>query len=176
MTKTKTPSNPRRQKAAYPAEQEGANPRQASFDAFYLNGGLDFSPGNAYKSAIAAGYSPNTAKSNCHILARRASIKVSIALEALGCDGFSQATKLLALREAKTVRWNQKREKWDEFEDTDVQLRATQEINRLQDSYPAPKEPTEDSRPITIVFGDKRFSEMMPPLAAQEKKPKTDEK
>src|SRR5579864_8628919 len=132
-------------KAAGSAEQEGANPRQASFDAFYLNGGPNFSPGNAYKSAVAAGYSSATAKSNCHILARRASIKVNIALGALGCDGFSQASKLLELREAKTVRWNQKREKWDEFGDADVQLRATQEINRLQDAYPAPKEKVEDS-------------------------------
>lgn len=90
MTKPKTPSTPRSQKLADPVEQEGANPRQASLDAFYLNGGPDFSPGNAYKSAIAAGYSSATAKSNCHILARRASIKVARALEALGCDGFSQ--------------------------------------------------------------------------------------
>ena len=173
MTKAKTPDNPRHQKPAGPAEQEGANPRQASFDAFYLNGTPAFRPGNAYKSAIAAGYSPNTAKSNCHILARRASIRVAQALEALGCDGFSQAAKLLELREAKTVRWNQKREKWDEFEDADVQLRATQEISRLQDAYPAPKEKVEDSRPITIVFG-KSLSSMMP--LAKEKKPKTDKK
>jgi len=173
MTKAKTSSNPRHQKPAGPAEQEGANPRQASFDVFYLNGGPDFSPGNAYKSAIASGYSSATAKSNCHILARRASIKVARALEALGCDGFSQAAKLLELREAKTVRWNQKKEKWDEFEDADVQLRATQEINRLQDSYPAPKEKVEDSRPITIVF-EGPLSSMMPP--AEEKKPKTGEK
>jgi len=161
MTKLKTPGTPRSQKPADPVEQEGANPRQASFDVFYLNGGLDFLPGNAYKSAIAAGYSPNTAKSKCHILARRARVKVAAALEALGCDGFSQATQLLELREAKTVRWNQKREKWDEFEDADVQLRATQEVNRLQDAYPAPKEKVEDSRPITIVFG-KSLSEYMP--------------
>ncbi|HVA94426.1 MAG TPA: hypothetical protein VNI36_05920 [Candidatus Dormibacteraeota bacterium] len=173
MTKRKTPGNSRHQKPADPAEQEGANPRQASFDAFYLNGGPHFSPGNAYKSAIAAGYSPNTAKSNCHVLARRASIKVARALEALGCDGFSQAAKLLELREAKTVRWNQKKEKWDEFEDADVQLRATQEINRLHDSYPAPKEPIEDARPITIVF-EGPLSSMMPP--AEAKKPKTGEK
>lgn len=172
MTKPKTPSNPRRQKPASPAEQEGANPRQASFDAFYLDGGPDFLPGNAYQSAIAAGYSPATAKSNCHILARRASIKVAKALEALGCDGFSQATKLLELREAKTVRWNQKREKWDEFGDADVQLRATQEINRLQDAYPAPKEKVEDSRPITIILPPS-LNSMMP--RAEEKKPK-DEK
>jgi len=173
MTKPKTPSSPRRQKPTGPAEQEGANPRQASFDAFYLNGAPAFRPGNAYKSAIAAGYSANTAKSNCHILARRASIKVALALEALGCDGFSQAAKLLELREAKTVRWNQKTEEWDEFGDADVQLRATQEINRLQDAYPAPKEKVEDSRPITIVF-PKSLSSMMP--VVEEKKPKTDEK
>lgn len=173
MTKPKTPSTLRSQKLADLVEQEGANPRQASFDAFYLNGGPDFRPGNAYKSAIAAGYSSATAKSNCHILARRASIKVARALEALGCDGFSQAAKLLELREAKTVRWNQKTEEWDEFENADVQLRATQEISRLQDAYPAPKEKVEDSRPITIVF-PKSLSSMMP--LAEEKKSKTEEK
>lgn len=161
MTKPKTPGTPRSQKPADLVEQEGANPRQASFDAFYLNGGPDFRPGNAHKSAVAAGYSPNTAKSKCHILSRRARVKVVAALEALGCDGFSQATKLLELRKAKTVRWNQKKEQWDEFEDADVQLRATQEINRLQDAYPAPKEKVEDSRPITIVF-PKSLSSMMP--------------
>ncbi len=67
----------------------------------HVKGGLHFSPGNAYQSAVAAGYSPNTAKSKCHILARRARVKVAAALEALGCDGFSQAVKLLELREAR---------------------------------------------------------------------------
>ncbi|MGC1107099.1 MAG: hypothetical protein WA876_11220 [Candidatus Acidiferrales bacterium] len=152
MKKPKTPSGPRSQKITDSTDPKGMNPRQAAFDAFYLSGGQGFRSGNAYKSAIAAGYSPNTAKSNCHILTRRANVKVGAALEALGCDGFSQATKLLDLREAKTVRWNQKKEDWDEFEDADVQLRATQEINRIQGGYPAPKEKVQDNRPITIVF------------------------
>lgn len=152
MTKANTTGSTNSPRTAASSEPRGLNPRQASFDSFYLRGGHDFRPGNAYKSAIAAGYSPNTARSKCRILARRASVKVAAALEALGCDGFSQATKLLELREAKTVRWNQKSEEWDEFEDADVQLRATQEINRLQDAYPAPKEKVEDTRPITIVF------------------------
>lgn len=166
MKRAKATGSPHSPRTTEVPEQEGLNPRQASFDAFYLNGGPDFRPGNAYQSAIASGYSPNTAKSKCHILARRTSVKVAGALAALGCDGFSQATKLLELREAKTVRWNQKNEKWDEFEDADVQLRAVQEINRLQDAYPAPKEKVEDARPITIVFPSDMTSLM----------PKADEK
>jgi hypothetical protein len=172
MGKSKT------RKAAGSAEQEGMNPRQATFEAFYRNGGPDFRPGNAFRSAIAAGYSQNTARSKCHILARRSNVKVAEGLEALRCDGFSQATKLLKLREAKTVRWNSKKEKWDVFEDADVQLRAVQEINRVQDGYPAPKEKVEDSRPITIVF-PRNLSSLRPaekPKAQQAVMAKVDEK
>lgn len=157
----KNPNSPRARKPAVSAESKGMNPQQASFDAFYINGGPDFRPGNAYQAAIAAGYSPATAKSNCHILARRASIRVLAALEARGCDGFDQANKLLALREARTVRWNPKKNRFDQFTDNSTQLEATKEINRILDAYPAPKEKVTDSRPITIVF-PQDLGEMMP--------------
>lgn len=139
--------------------QEATNLRQALFEKFYRDGAPGFRPGNAYRSAIAAGYTPITAKANCHILARRCKVKAAEALQAMGCDGFSQAEKLLRLREARTVRWNpvkyngkkQKRGGWDTFDDGDLQLRATQEINRVLDAYPAPKEADQRS-PVQIIF------------------------
>lgn len=151
-------------------KSSGVNPRKALFDAYYRNGGPSFRVGNAYQSAIAAGYSPITAKANCHLLARDSRVQVAEALEALGVDGFSQAQKLLELREAQAVKWNPAkypgrpakgkkpgiaaRGGWDYFADGNVQLEATKEINRVKDAYPAPREPIDgrDQRPITIIF------------------------
>jgi hypothetical protein len=158
MRKAKPPkeTHQRRPKAA--EEQRGVNPRKALFETFYRNGGPDFPPGNAYRSALAAGYSPITAKANCHLLAREVRVKTAEALEACGCDGFSQAEKLIELREAKTVKWNPKKNRWDTFQDGDLQLRAVQEINKILDAYPAPKE-TNDTRPVMIVL-PKNFSNL----------------
>lgn len=129
-----------------------ANPREALFEELYRNGGPGSSPGNAYRSALAAGYSKATAKSNCNLLARKVRVQVADARRALGCDGFSQAKKLIELREAKTVRWNTRSERWNKSEDASTQLEATKEIKRIFDVYPAPKEKVEDSRPIVIMF------------------------
>lgn len=145
-----------------------ADPRRTKFSEFYRNGGPDFRAGNAYRSALAAGYSPATAKSNCHLLARDINVAAADALRALGCDAFSQARKLLRLQQAKTVKWNPQkfpgtrgtkkrkgkapRGGWDAFDDGDLQLDATKEINRLLDAYPAPKEPGDTSRPVQIIF------------------------
>ncbi|MGH9562940.1 MAG: hypothetical protein ACRD3S_15930, partial [Terracidiphilus sp.] len=155
-------------KPAPTASKEGSagnaretNPREALFDEYYRNGGPGFRPGNAYQSALTAGYSAATAKSNCHLLARKVRIHVGEALRALGCDGFSQAQKLIELRDAKTSRWNSDKSRWDEFEDNGTQLEATKEINRIFDVYPAPKEKVEDSRPITIVF-PRDLNDLMP--------------
>lgn len=127
------------------------DPRTARLADFYLWGGSNFKPGNLYQAAIAAGYSRATARSNHSELRRNLRIVLPDALRALGLDEASQAAKLGKLREAKTVRWNAKKHRWDVFEDGDVQLRATQEINRILDVYPAPKE-TGDSRPVQIIF------------------------
>lgn len=141
---------------------------QARFDKFYDEGGEDFAPGNAYQSALAAGYSATTAKAKSHLLARRARIKTSQALEALGCDGFRVASKLVALMDAKTVKWNPGEEDWDVFEDNHIQLAATQEVNKVQDAYPAPKE-SGDHTPIQIVF-PANFASLMTHQGAQEQK------
>ncbi len=166
MNKRKAPKEPEKNEKA--EKKPEANPRRALFDMFYRNGGPNFSPGNAFQSAIAAGYSPATAKSNCHLLAREVRVRTAEALEALGCDGFSQAQKLLHLREAKTVKWNPSKELtlragrkgkrvqkivkggWDAFEDSDTQLRTTQEINKIQGAYPDAKEG--DGRTVQIIF------------------------
>ena len=83
-------------------------------------------------------------------------LEMAAALRATGLDEHSQAKKLAQLREARTVRWNAKKNKWDTFDDGDVQMRATQEVNRLLDAYPAPKEKVEDSRPINVFIGKLR--------------------
>lgn len=49
-----------------------------------------------------------------------------------------------------------------EHNDPHVRLQATHISVKVLDGYPAPKQPIEDSRPITIVF-DKSLSSMMPP-------------
>lgn len=173
MKKKRTSRHPLPPKPQGSEEREGLNPRQALFEEFYRQGGPDFRPGNAYQSALAAGYSPITAKANCHILARKIRVDVKEALEMLGCDALSQAKKLLALREAQLVKWNpakypgvraQRKTKktaaspgkparggWDVFEDNTTQLETTKEINRIFGAYPAPKEPG-DNRPVQIIF------------------------
>jgi hypothetical protein len=163
MGKKKAAPGPKK----HPPDTSQENPRRALFGTFYRTGGPNFRPGNAYRSAIAAGYSAATAKSNCHLLAREARVRTAEALEALGCDGFSQAGKLLQLREAKTVKWNpskgasKKKPKggWDVFEDNGTQLSTTQEINKLQGAYPDPVAGA-DNRPIQIIF-PKNFSDTL---------------
>ena len=159
-TKKKTPSRSRKDTSEVLQE----NPRRALFGTFYRTGGPNFRPGNAYRSAIAAGYSVATAKSNCHLLAREARVRTAEALEALGCDGFSQGAKLLQLREATTVKWNPAEEEFETFLDSDVQLRATQEINKIQGAYPDPAQGVEN-RPIQIVF-PQNFTNLMPKTEA----------
>ena len=118
------------------------------------------------QAVIAAGYSQHIADSGgetAKILATvGAGIVAAIESNPRLTDG-KRAEKLADLMAAKKAVWNPQRKKFHLFEDGDLQLRTVQEVNRLKNQYPAPKEPTEDSRPITIVFGDKRFSEMMPP-------------
>ncbi|HWY05308.1 MAG TPA: hypothetical protein VNY24_00505 [Candidatus Acidoferrales bacterium] len=172
MGKTKKRADDAPRKDTPDTTQE--NPRRALFNNFYRMGGPGFPPGNAFRSAIAAGYTVATAKSNCHLLAREARVRTAEALEALGCDGFSQGGKLLQLREAKTVKWNpskggtKKTPKggWDVFEDNDTQLRTTQEINKIQGAYPDPAEGTA-GRPIQIIF-PRNFSDALTKESAED--------
>lgn len=111
-----------------------------------------------------AGYSPNTVKNKGAGMAAEIRASMAEAYRRAGLTEERSAQKLAKLLDAETVKWNPKKSRWDAFGDGDLQLRAVQEINRVLDGYPAPKEPTEDSRPITIVFG-KSLSSMMPPAA-----------
>jgi Terminase small subunit len=119
--------------------------KQALFKEHYLR------TGNAYESAKLAGYRESVAKSRSFEMARAVRITIAEALRARGLDEVSQAQKLARLQNARAVKWNPKKEKFVGFEDADVQMRATQEINRLLDAYPAPKE-TSDNRPVQIIF------------------------
>lgn len=128
------------------------DPRKTAAKEFYRSGGPDFKPGNAFQSLLAAGYSRATAKSNCHLFARKVNASVQAALRAQGHDEHSQAAKLIKLTEAKLSRWNSAAEAWDEFEDNHTQLAATQEINKIFDEYPAPKDQPGNSQNIQIIF------------------------
>jgi hypothetical protein len=121
-------------------------PRQEKFRELYLQ------TGNAFQSAKDAGYADATAKTDSWRMARAIRLSLADALRARGIDEVSQAKKLAKLQRARTVKWNSANEEWDKFGDSDVQFRATQEINRLLDAYPAPKEITGDNRPIQIIF------------------------
>lgn len=133
--------------------------RQAKFREHYLQSG------NALQAAKDAGYSEATALSDSYRMAREIRVGIAEALRARGLDEVSQAKKLGELQQARAVKWNSKKEKFVAFHDADVQLRATQEINRLLDAYPAPKEDTGDNRPIQIIF-PANFSNLAPKAAA----------
>lgn len=120
--------------------------KQEKFRELYLK------TGNALQSAKEAGYSESVARADSWKFARAVRISLADALRARGIDEVSQAEKLAKLQEARTVKWNPSEEEFEEFGDSDVQMRATQEINRLLDAYPAPKEVTGDNRPIQIIF------------------------
>lgn len=133
--------------------------KQETFRTLYLK------TGNALVSAKSAGYSAKTAHADSWRMARAVRVSLADALRARGIDEVSQAQKLAKLQEARTVKWNPADEAFEEFGDSDVQMRATQEINRLLDAYPAPKEITGDNRPITIVF-PANFSNLVPKAEA----------
>lgn len=107
--------------------------------------------GNAYRSALDAGYRESTAKAKSFEFARAVRIPIADALRARGIDEVSQAQKLAQLQAARCVKFNPELGEFEDFDDGDVQMRATQEINRLLDAYPAPKQP-DVSVPVQIVF------------------------
>ena len=110
--------------------------------------------GNAYKAALAIGMKPSTAKAGAWRIVRALKLQVAEALEMLGIDAVSQARKLIALREARLVKWNPSEEQWDTFLDSSTQMEATKEINKLLDAYPAAKRPPNETPPVQVFFGN----------------------
>jgi|SRR5579872_392694 len=110
----------------------------------------------------AAGYAESTIKNKLGKVADPVRASMAEAYRRAGLTEQRSAGKLAQLLEAHTPKWNAKGKRWDVFADSEIQFRAVQEMNRVLDGYPAPKEKVEDSRPITIVFG-KSLSSMMPP-------------
>jgi len=112
----------------------------AQFREAYLETGL-----NAYQAALRIGMKVSSARANAHRYARIVNLELKPALQAAGLTAEYRAKKLKQLCEAKTPKWNPKRQAWDLFDDGHLQLEAVKEINRVDDSYPAPKpevEPT----------------------------------
>lgn len=120
--------------------------RRLKFDAEILAG-----KSNAEAARI-AGYSPSVASNKAHKMAEPIRSSMAEAYRRAGLTEERSARKLGELIDARTPRWNSAKKRWDYFGDADVQMRAAQELNRVLDGYPAPKEKVEDARPITIVF------------------------
>lgn len=106
---------------------------------------------NAYQSAIAAGYPPSTAHSKSGAMAQAVRSEYVGALRAHGCTAEFKARKTMRLFNARMPKWNPEKKKFVLFENADVQLRALQEVNRIEDEYPAVKEPG-GGPPVTIVL------------------------
>jgi len=98
------------------------------------------------QAAMDAGYAKSTAHSEASEMAApiRASMAAAFGRKGITEDFLAGTTKTLLVHK-----------------DPHVRLRAVHMSIQVLDGYPAPKEPTEDSRPITIVFG-KSLSDMMP--------------
>jgi phage terminase small subunit len=79
--------------------------------------------GNAYQSALAAGYSRATAESDSYKLARLVKVKMAEALRTIGVDEISVARKLKDLLED---------------EDPKIRLDASRECLKLLEAYPDP--------------------------------------
>ncbi len=110
--------------------------------------------GNAYRSALAAGYARNTAKVKSCEMARLVRVKAAEALRALGIDETQVALKLKEKLGAKEFRWNPAKKKWETFIAHKPQLEATKELARILDMYPAQKigGPTgSDPIPVRII-------------------------
>jgi hypothetical protein len=120
--------------------------RLQNFREVYLSHGC-----NAVRTAIAIGVKPTSAKANAHRLARAVKLEMQEALDAIGMDTVAVAKKLAELLEAKKRIWNREEQKWDVFPDTTVQLEAVKEINRLLNTYPAPK-PDIEPTTVTVVI------------------------
>lgn len=107
---------------------------------------------NAYQSAITAGYPESTAKSKSGSMAQVVRSELVVALRAQGCTPEFKARKIMQLLAAQMPKWNPGIEEFEYFENADIQLRALQEVNRVEDEYPAPKEQGGNSQNIQIIF------------------------
>jgi len=89
----------------------------------------------------------SSARANAHRYARIVNLELKHAIRAAGMTAEYRAKKLKQLCEAKTSKWNPKKKSWDMFDDGHLQLEAVKELNRVDDSYPAPKP---DAEPMTF--------------------------
>jgi hypothetical protein len=86
---------------------------------------------------LKAGYSAASARGHCHELAREADCTHGAALQQQGIGPHEIANALAALLKHKRP---------------EIRLWAIKEATRMQDGYPAPKEPGDSSRPVQLIF------------------------
>lgn len=103
---------------------------------------------NSTKAAMAIGMSESSARANAHRYTRaiRSRITTQQALAAQGLTADFVARKLARLANAQMPKWNPSEEDWNHFDDGDLQLRATVEVAKLSNAYPAEK----NFEPVTV--------------------------
>lgn len=106
----------------------------------------------AYASAKAVGYTEATALGKSGAMANQARSEYIGELWAQGITAKFKARKVRQLLDAKMPKWNPEEKEFELFENADIQLRTLQDVNKIEDEYPAPKEFTGDNRPIQIIF------------------------
>lgn len=106
----------------------------------------------AYASAKAVGYAESTAHSMSGAMANAVRSEYIGELRAHGITAKFKAKKVRQLLDAKMPKWNPEEKEFELFENADIQLRTLQDVNKIEDEYPAPKEFTGDNRPIQIIF------------------------
>jgi terminase small subunit-like protein len=109
--------------------------------------------GNAYRSAIAAGYDKEYARGHAWELAGRLQIKMPRALREAGVDVVQLARMLKRKLSAKTARWNPKTKQWDKLVDHGTQLSAATLALKCLDALPSLKhEGTNSGQPVKVVI------------------------
>lgn len=99
--------------------------RRRRFREFYLETGA------AVDSALAAGYSPITAKTHAWRMAAAAEETLRDQCDLLGIDKLALIRCLQRSLIAKEPRWNSKAERWDLFENNAAQLNAYDRLKEI---------------------------------------------
>lgn len=103
--------------------------RRRRFRDFYLDSG------NALESALAAGYSPITAKTHSWRMAAAAEETLRDQCDLVGIDKLGLVMLLKRHLCAKEPKWNPGTEKWDLFENTSAQLAAYDRLKEILEPF-----------------------------------------
>lgn len=111
---TKRPKRP----ADAPKRGRGRPSKERLFSEHYLISG------NATEAAVAAGYSPHSARQKGWELAKKVNGDLEVELRKAGIDERRVAERIAELINYKLVKWNPAEERFEAFEDGKLQLAA----------------------------------------------------